>query len=325
MSGLERFIPAWAGNTGARLTGPCRSTVHPRVGGEHPLVVARVLHQVGSSPRGRGTPRDPVRGRGVHRFIPAWAGNTRHRAPWRPSPAVHPRVGGEHSAAAVPADAKGGSSPRGRGTPIATAGLIIYMRFIPAWAGNTPSGVKAIIVIPVHPRVGGEHYSTTMLYTVDTGSSPRGRGTHGRVSGDRAGNRFIPAWAGNTVRACSEIDPKAVHPRVGGEHGIVVTIATAGLGSSPRGRGTQFEAHLYGEQQRFIPAWAGNTPVISRPRPTRSVHPRVGGEHCWLSITMWCIPGSSPRGRGTLISAMGLMASIRFIPAWAGNTLLTTV
>ena len=60
------------------------------------------------------------------------------------------------------------------------------------------------LIITVHPRVGGEHaYAST-------------------ASGSCAiAKRFIPAWAGNTVRG-----PRAqvrsalatVHPRVGGEH-----------------------------------------------------------------------------------------------------------
>ena len=131
-----RFIPAWAGNTPASVSGrPCMS-VHPRVGGEHSLDTFDFEAEAGSSPRGRGTPRRLPRHLEPLRFIPAWAGNTSagmpgrdreevhprvggehggraHRA--RPH-AVHPRVGGEHQSLGRPAARFSGSSPRGRGT-----------------------------------------------------------------------------------------------------------------------------------------------------------------------------------------------------------------
>ena len=75
--GRRRFIPAWAGNTGAG-------------GGAGPGCT-------GSSPRGRGTPTQRPPGRRQTRFIPAWAGNTHSKAAWPPTNAVHPRVGGEHT------------------------------------------------------------------------------------------------------------------------------------------------------------------------------------------------------------------------------------
>ena len=74
-----RFIPARAGNT--RPGRPPRRSppVHPRAGGEHMTGAPPLTDTSGSSPRGRGT--RPYRGscRGVHRFIPARAGNTASR------------------------------------------------------------------------------------------------------------------------------------------------------------------------------------------------------------------------------------------------------
>ena len=56
LGGIERFIPARAGNT--QYTESVRSpwTVHPRAGGEHMWTPRRAMAQSGSSPRGRGTP-----------------------------------------------------------------------------------------------------------------------------------------------------------------------------------------------------------------------------------------------------------------------------
>ena len=71
-------------------------------------------------------------------------------------------------------------------------------------------------------------------------------------------------------------------------------------GSSPRGRGTR--------------EWP------SPCRPSRSVHPRAGGEHPSVVNVIQVAVGSSPRGRGTLNNGPILPLRGRFIPARAGNT-----
>ncbi len=51
----------------------------------------------------------------------------------------------------------------------------------------------------------------------------------------------------------------SVHPRVGGEHLVAVREYQEVAGSSPRGRGTLVGTLIAERDQRFIPAWAGNT------------------------------------------------------------------
>ena len=53
-------------------------------------------------------------------------------------------------------------------------------------------------------------------------------------------NRFIPALAGNTLPAATAWRSSTVHPRAGGEHACRAIATRAGIGSSPRGRGTLF-------------------------------------------------------------------------------------
>ena len=72
-----RFIPAWAGNSIAVLTGAVAMAVHPRVGGEQTRDNRAQTVRNGSSPRGRGTDRDQRPPLAQARFIPAWAGNRR--------------------------------------------------------------------------------------------------------------------------------------------------------------------------------------------------------------------------------------------------------
>ena len=113
---VDRFIPACAGNIIDFRPRDRRHTVHPRVCGEHPSSFLQVGQYNGSSPRVRGTFLKMVFHRQMIRFIPACAGNIWIEAKHKGSCAVHPRVCGEHSAAAVALLPAFGSSPRVRGT-----------------------------------------------------------------------------------------------------------------------------------------------------------------------------------------------------------------
>ena len=291
----DRFIPAWAGNTLLGSTGRTGRPVHPRVGGEHASLPRSSTSGGGSSPRGRGTLAGADRPRRLHRFIPAWAGNT-SSAVWQPArPTVHPRVGGEHLGRHRRVVQGDGSSPRGRGTPLRARHDPLRDRFIPAWAGNTIEPAHSAPIDPVHPRVGGEHRNRIVRERARAGSSPRGRGTRQGDGPRLAVLRFIPAWAGNTshLRLILELSP--VHPRVGGEHRVYPNVRGVRNGSSPRGRGTQRATPPRGAVRRFIPAWAGNT---HRPAPAgrwAPVHPRVGGEHDYVGRYPEHTAGSSPQ------------------------------
>ena len=50
-----RFIPAGAGNTGARNTKPCICSVYPRWRGEHGRTEYKAVYLLGLSPLARGT------------------------------------------------------------------------------------------------------------------------------------------------------------------------------------------------------------------------------------------------------------------------------
>ena len=91
-------------------------------------------------------------------------------------------------------------------------------------------------------------------------------------------------------------------------------------GSSPRMRGTPAAHFTFAPDDRFIPAYAGNT-RRRRNRPCRhSVHPRVCGEHSRLCLYAIIAVGSSPRMRGTHSKYTADAVNRRFIPAYAGNT-----
>ena len=171
-----------------------------------------------------------------------------------------------------------GSSPRGRGTPQCRALCKRQLRFIPAWAGNANDTRQPTPPHPVHPRVGGERDDKQLHFIASCGSSPRGRGTLATTQLTAGSGRFIPAWAGNAIRARAAVCFRTVHPRVGGERVQISHQNRSHDGSSPRGRGTQWPFCVIVCSGRFIPAWAGNALIEVELHFDMPVHPRVGGE-----------------------------------------------
>ena len=171
----------------------------------------------------------------------------------------------------------------------------------------------------VHPRAGGEHFSTPSSTVISFGSSPHGRGTYIVRNMTPDSTRFIPARAGNMRRSPTSWPPGTVHPRVGGEHSRCDHPLRCRYGSSPRGRGTYGHDPAVGVANRFIPARAGNIGYRQGATDCHPVHPRTGGEHPPTSKAFPSEYGSSPHGRGTCCNARPLHAQRRFIPARAGN------
>ena len=152
------------------------------------------------------------------------------------------------------------------------------------------------------------------------GSSPQVRGTRPGGKWQPAGVGFIPAGAGNTACISDLGRQKTVHPRRCGEHHALGRAIGIAGGSSPQVRGTHLSpAHLW-QRDRFIPAGAGNTVVVTHDDLQAPVHPRRCGEHLVDEKYLLLCPGSSPQVRGTPYPRHILAAVWRFIPAGAGNT-----
>ena len=345
VAGRNWFIPAFAGNTPPRPFFPRPTAVHPRVCGEHCGKKKRPALTVGSSPRLRGTRTlcNPLHAQ--RRFIPAFAGNTQSSESKIVEQAVHPRVCGEHAFTFRKLSVSEGSSPRLRGTLPRSDGDLnvrrvhprvcgehvkcshlfsLKFRFIPAFAGNTHTRPTAFRPLPVHPRVCGEHGSDCLFGHADVGSSPRLRGTLGHGIRHSLRGRFIPAFAGNTEYLYGHFWYRSVHPRVCGEHALLIVLPATGYGSSPRLRGTHPPYLLFGFLLRFIPAFAGNTQGRGDGAWRRWVHPRVCGEHLSDFQRNRLVRGSSPRLRGTRRRDPRAEGQGRFIPAFAGNTPIST-
>ena len=258
-----------------------------------------VIDSAGSSPRVRGTGRQ----------YPYWPSSL----------AVHPRACGERSSLSRAMPLGIGSSPRVRGTVGRRPSSLVRIRFIPARAGNGAVSHCGEARSPVHPRACGERSPTSTSTRPANGSSPRVRGTaRGRPS-LRPEERFIPARAGNgRTQSRLPLHP-TVHPRACGERATARRVCSKRAGSSPRVRGTDSVVPLISDDERFIPARAGNGSTPSAIRRCRTVHPRACGER---SLVQLCAPetgGSSPRVRGTASYPKASCDRKRFIPARAGN------
>ena len=174
-------------------------------------------------------------------------------------------------------------------------------------------------MLPVHPRGCGERSVINADDIVQSGSSPRVRGTPVSERDQVHAGRFIPAGAGNASEPQSPGNSYPVHPRGCGERGSAGSGGRYPCGSSPRVRGTLFVRVRFLVSIRFIPAGAGNAFRMAFEQNRIAVHPRGCGERYkeWSDAEQ--PGGSSPRVRGTPAGTMLMIVVLRFIPAGAGN------
>ena len=71
----------------------------------------------------------------------------------------------------------------------------------------------------------------------------------------------------------------------------------------------------------IIPAYAGNTSLLTRFSSMSQDHPRVCGEHTHDRFSLTGLQGSSPRMRGTRARQAAVARERGIIPAYAGNTM----
>ena len=106
----------------------------------------------------RGT-RTPASRESVQNgIIPAYAGNTSLSGNLEDFGGDHPRVCGEHVRNDRAIEARAGSSPRMRGTPLRVMKYGQPSGIIPAYAGNTSKCASSGCTTRDHPRVCGEHF-----------------------------------------------------------------------------------------------------------------------------------------------------------------------
>ena len=193
-------------------------------------------------------------------------------------------------------------------------------RFIPAGAGNSWVNEPPAPGVAVYPRWRGELIAQQLIRHANDGLSPLARGTPNRPQLRPRGPRFIPAGAGNSVRAFLYSAPNSVYPRWHGELCIKCLFFLINAGLSPLARGTRRHGQWGQQPDRFIPAGAGNSQKRVLQRVDSPVYPRWRGELKISKAFPHPQAGLSPLARGTLLDVRRLGRSWRFIPAGAGNS-----
>ena len=105
-----------------------------------------------------------------------------------------------------------------------------------------------------------------------------------------------------------------------GEHSAAFALMRSASGSSPLARG----AHHHFKRRWFvhgiIPACAGSTKWVRFRKSRPKDHPRLRGEHGFVTPQKDVVEGSSPLARGALDSLLNPRVAGGIIPACAGST-----
>ena len=115
----------------------------------------------------------------------------------------------------------------------------------------------------------------------------------------KCGNRVYPRVRGGTITALSEESEE--------------------LGLSPRARGNRELQQPSRLGRRSIPACAGEPDITDDDDELDEVYPRVRGGTCTIAVVEPAILGLSPRARGNRVERSLNSASMRSIPACAGE------
>ena len=178
------IIPAHAGQTTTWQFLPKHPSDHPRACGANGMRIVAGSRMHGSSPRMRGKPTVDN-----YRYICTMDNST-----------DHPRACGANRIASTKKHRSSGSSPRMRGKPRSSVTVRGSRRIIPAHAGQTTSTPTTSARGADHPRACGANVASNSSEDPVNGSSPRMRGKLENSWDALAGQRIIPAHAGQTVR-----------------------------------------------------------------------------------------------------------------------------
>ena len=173
---------------------------------------------------------------------------------------------------------------------------------------------------PDHPRACGAHDYTRNSSQCVAGSSPRMRGSLDRADPPLSMLGIIPAHAGLTLGVTVSAVIARDHPRACGAHPSSASPYWRSRGSSPRMRGS-LVIDVQSEHTRgIIPAHAGLTAAYLEKARSSRDHPRACGAHRQKQLRGILLQGSSPRMRGSLGSVIGAGIGAGIIPAHAGLT-----
>ena len=247
--------------------------------GEHTFDDCAFPWYQGSSPHVRGALAMSSKACLVFGIIPACAGSTNSSMVFPVDKRDHPRMCGEHGRVVTVNGNVKGSSPHVRGAPAAVVVCHLVRGIIPACAGSTRRSWSSTACSGDHPRMCGEHSSARMAPSAAGGSSPHVRGARAPRAISKRWVGIIPACAGSTRAMRSVPRFSRDHPRMCGEHFLLLSLFAFAAGSSPHVRGAHVTAMVHHTSAGIIPACAGSTDIDAIKRLVAGDHPRMCGEH----------------------------------------------
>ncbi len=192
-----------------------------------------------------------------------------------------------------------GPSPRARGAPLLRLPTDVVRGTIPACAGSTPRTARTPSPPRDHPRVRGEHAKGDEYDREAAGPSPRARGAPGGQRQHPSVVGTIPACAGSTPAPIGPRTRPGDHPRVRGEHRLLLYVLNETVGPSPRARGALGHECRRTRRHGTIPACAGSTSSTGGSVRPEGDHPRVRGEHARPRRRSGRGPGTIPACAGS--------------------------
>ncbi len=196
----------------------------------------------------------------------------------------------------------------------------MYVRSIPAHAGQSASGTSRAPRCWVHPRSRGAVALVGLLDSIETGPSPLTRGSHALPFRRADRPRSIPAHAGQSFRSARHRTPQRVHPRSRGAVFSSAVALRASTGPSPLTRGSRGERYPGPRIHGSIPAHAGQSNLPEETLTHAEVHPRSRGAVPTASLSAGWYVGPSPLTRGSRVPTRAAARTQRSIPAHAGQS-----
>ncbi len=297
-SAVAGLSPRVRGNPPRRAPGHSERRDYPRVcggtsGGDSYYRLVR-----GLSPRVRGNLTRygaAVIGR---RTIPACAGEPAALCSSPTTCRDYPRVCGGTRGSGSRRCLGVGLSPRVRGNRSMYTKYRLFVRTIPACAGEPPSGGDDHAQRRDYPRVCGGTASRRHQPQVSSGLSPRVRGNRWRKPKTGYRSRTIPACAGEPSAANEGFVLDGDYPRVCGGTIRHPSVQSQTHGLSPRVRGNPAVPAPTSDCERTIPACAGEPASTAAGNAGSKDYPRVCGGTRGRSVDSPSDVGLSPRVRG---------------------------
>ena len=213
-----------------------------------------------------------------------------------------------------------GSSPLARGRRRFSVLACGYAGLIPAGAGQTRAAGPSCGWRGAHPRWRGADRFRHSSESCTVGSSPLARGRLAVASAIAAGDRLIPAGAGQTLFLIPSAGRCAAHPRWRGADRVPDHQVCPAGGSSPLARGRLGVGAFHVLGAGLIPAGAGQTRASLGRGLALRAHPRWRGADSW-AVSLSVQPGgSSPLARGRQQRPLTDGQGGGLIPAGAGQT-----